>query len=359
MAMFCARCQRQFAAKLTFCPEDGERLRRSVSYAAFKPRNTGRLGTMLGGRYQIRGFVNEGSTARVYVAEDTVTKEPVAVRLLRPSVAQHAEMRAAFLREAEAARRINHPNVAKILEVGESSPGVPYLVMEALLGETLGDFLRRETRMPSDIALMLARQAAAGLAAAHAIGVLHGDVKPDSLFLLGEPGDPYGLKVLDFGMAHIRGQQNNGGLGGGTLGYMAPEQIVTEPLDDRTDVYGLGATMYKMFTGHLPFDIDSDVHLLAHQLLSPTPPPSWLVDALDPRIEHVILRAMRKRPENRYASMDALVHDLERILGLRVGEPSNQSLSRTPDVYDPKTQRGREAVTLLSAKLGVVVSTTN
>lgn len=358
MAMFCARCQRQFGTKLAFCPEDGELLRRSISYSAYKPRQTSRIGTVLGARYQIHGFVNQGATSRVYLAEDAETKEPVAVKMLGMAAAQHAEKKQRFYREAEAARRIVHPNVVKIRDVGESASGSPYLVMEALLGETLGDFLRREGAMAQDLALTLARQAAAGLAAAHAAGVVHRDVKPDNFFLLGQPGDPYGMKVLDFGMATLHKASSANGFVLGTVEYMAPEQIVTERVDGRTDVYGLGVTMYKMFTGQLPFDVAQDVDLLAHQLFSPAPPPSWLEEALDPRVEKVILRATRKNPENRYPSMSALLSDLERILGLRAGEPEEVLLAKAPDVYEPVTPLGRQAASMLGAKLGIVPAAT-
>jgi serine/threonine-protein kinase len=226
----------------------------------------------------------------------------------------------------------------------------PYLVMEILLGETLGEFLRREGSMPGDLALTFARQVAAGLAAAHRAGVIHRDIKPDNLFLLGERGEPYGIKVLDFGLAkRTHGSHfSAGGMVLGTIEYMSPEQLLTDPVDARTDVYGLGVVMFRMFTGQLPFDVKADLGMLAHQLLSPAPPPSWLNEAMDPRIELVMLTAMRKHPENRYPTMDDLLADMEIILGLRPEQPVARPLQRDPDRYEPQTPRAREAAAVLT-----------
>ena len=179
------------------------------------------------------------------------------------------------------------------------------------------DYLKREHAMPTDVALAMIRHAAHGLIAAHRAGIVHRDVKPGNLFLIGPIGNPYGLKLIDFGMAKGEASRRISAhdLVLGTIEYMAPEQIVSDPTDVRTDVYGLGVVMFRVFTGHLPFDVDTDIEMLAHQMFSPAPPASWLHEQIDPRIELVILRAMRKKPENRYPTMDALVADIDRILG--------------------------------------------
>jgi serine/threonine-protein kinase len=228
--------------------------------------------------------------------------------------------------------------------------------MEALVGESLGDLLRRQQAVPPDLTLILARQAVAGLAAAHRAGVVHRDVKPDNLFLLGPQGDPLGLKVIDFGMArNVDGAGSGATLTAeGTLQYMPPEQILGDPVDARTDVYALGVVLFRMLTGHLPFDTEPGVDLLAHQLFSPAPPPSWIVETLDPRLERVVLRAMRKHPDNRYPSMQALLADLDGIVGLRSG-PSDRPAAPAadvPDVYHPVNARGREFAELLAAHAG-------
>jgi serine/threonine-protein kinase len=265
---------------------------------------------------------------------------------------------------------IVHPNIVRILDVGQrEGGGAPYLVMEYLFGESLGDCLRRERRLDADIALPMLRHAAAGLAAAHRAGIVHRDVKPDNIFLVGEPGDPYAVKVLDFGLAKIHAQSGLTvtGFAVGTVEYMAPEQVVSDRHDARTDVYALGIVMFRIFTGELPFPrVEDDSDLLARQLLTPPPPPSSRREDLDPRVEAVILKAMRKRPENRYASMDAFIEDLERLGGDRPGrltaeEPlasaqdvSPEGRASRPDVYVPQGVFAKNATAYFYRKLGML-----
>jgi serine/threonine-protein kinase len=311
-------------------------------------------GAIIGGRFQIKGFVNKGATARVYLAVDVRTKQQVIVKLFAPDATQSDHTHARFHREAELLKGINHPNIIKVLSFGEMQDR-PYVVTEPLRGETVGDFLRREGTMTTDLALAMMRHAGLGLIAAHRAGIVHRDVKPGNLFLVGPIGNPYGLKVIDFGMAKgdSSGRISAHDIVLGTIEYMAPEQIVTDPSDARTDVYGLGVVMFRVFTGHLPFDVDTDIELLAHQMFSPAPPASWLNEEIDPRIERVITRAMRKRPENRYPNMEALVGDLERILGL-TPEEHVPSVPRMPDdTYEPLTPAGRQAAEVLRSQFGV------
>src|SRR5882762_4672638 len=301
------------------CPFDGEPLEplaESLSAGAIHHKMTGMAGAVIGARFQIKGFVNKGATARVYLAEDMKKHESVIVKLFSPGNTDTEQSHARFQREAELLMELDHPNIIKVVSFGEMQ-GRPYVVTEPLRGESLHDYLKREHSMPTDLALAMMRHAGQGLVAAHRAGIVHRDVKPGNLFLLGPIGNPYGLKVIDFGMAkgERSGRISSHDLVLGTIEYMAPEQIVTDPSDARTDVYGLGVVMFRVFTGHLPFDVETDVELLAHQMYSPAPPPSWLQEDIDPRIERVILRAMRKHPDNRYPSMEALVADLERILG--------------------------------------------
>lgn len=354
--MFCPRCHREFADDSLFCHYDGERLGPTRSVESVRIRPTQQRGAILGDRYEVRGFIGKGSMARVYLAEDLTSRQPVAVKVLdvRSTRGQRAKER--FLRESGAANRIGDPNIVKILDFGERADGAPYIVMEFLFGEPLGDLLRREGRVVPEVGLPILHQAAMGLAAAHRAGIVHRDVKPDNLYLVGEPGDPYGVKILDFGLAKLTEQSGftASGVAVGTLEYMSPEQVVTDRSDERSDIYGLGIVMYRMFTGGLPFSAKEDAELLAHQLLLPTPPPSGRVDGLDERIERVILKALRKRPENRYASMQEIVDDLERILGRRDGDlGADAPLAREPDVYQPRSVFARNAARFFYKKLAM------
>jgi serine/threonine-protein kinase len=351
---WCPRCQREYEADHRFCTIDGERLSDEPRRAGV--RTTNKMDTVLGERYLIRGFIGKGATARVYLAEDLERGEPVAVKVLDEAFAKARGSRERFLREASAAAKIRHPNVVEIYNTGRREDGIPYLIMEFMFGESLGDLLRREQRMTTGEALVVLRQAARGLDAAHQAGVIHRDVKPDNIFLVGEPGSSYAVKVLDFGLARIKELPSVTGLGiaVGTMEYMAPEQVVTEATDPRTDVYGLGVVMYRTFAGRLPFETSDDVKLLASQLVEPPPPPSKFCPELDPAIEAVILRALSKGPENRYPSMHGLADDLERLIGLRTGELyARMPLVRAPDSYQPAKSFGRDAAQFFYRQLGM------
>jgi eukaryotic-like serine/threonine-protein kinase len=328
-------------------------------FSSFAAKESTRSGAVLANRYQVRGFLERGSHARVYLAEDLTTGMPVALKILAPETALSPEFRLRLLREAQAMKAISHPNVATVIEAGETEEGVPFLAMEALLGESLGEYVRRET-IPLDTALILLRQAAAGLSAAHRAGIVHRDVKPDNFLLLGPPGEPYGLKVIDFGLAKLWDLTEESGAHNilGTAEYMSPEQILVEHVDERSDIYSLGVVMFRVFTGHLPFESVGQADLLRHQLFSTVPPPSWLNESLDPRIDHVVQVATRKHRENRYRTMQEVIADLEVLLGIGSRGLNPRPLSVAPDSYAPSTDTGREAVTLLAEKFGEHASRT-
>ena len=262
-------------------------------------------GAILSGRYQIRGLIGRGGLARVYLAVDTTTGAAEVGRVKISSSAIWSQepkvgARSVPARGRRIAARIGHPNIARILGAGEQPDRAPFIVLEYLTGESVGDLLHREGRMSEDFALALAKRAAAALVAAHAEGVIHRDIKPDNLFLV---DDGSVLKVLDFGMAKLQeGAFTAVGTAIGTVPYMAPEQSMADRVDGRTDVYGLGITLFKMITGTLPFDTEDDATLVAHHLYTPMPRPSARLPGLDPRIERVILAATRKLPDNRYPS---------------------------------------------------------
>jgi serine/threonine-protein kinase len=325
---------------------------------------------IVGGRYKIEGFVDKGATARVYMADDLETNTKVAVKMFAPSVAASAEMRARFHHGAEVIRAVDHPNVVRVLDLGTIGGDRPYLVLEALVGESLGDRLRRLGRLSAEEALRVSREAATGLAAAHAAGVVHRDVKPDNLFLARDEQGVEAVKLIDFGMAKVgraRRTTSANGFVMGTVEYMAPEQIVSEWVDGRADVYGLGVVMFRTFTGHLPFEITTmeerepdqipggaphGTEVLGHQLFTVAPPPTWLEAELAPAIERVILSAMRKRRENRYPTMQALLEDLDRVHAGR--ESMGHPIETLPDVFEPESDVGREAARFLGKQLGVI-----
>ena len=319
----------------------------------FRPRPSDIDGLLLSDRYRIVGLLGTGATSSVYLAEDTTTQTPVVVKSLYLHAAREPQLRDRFLLGARAAMAVVHHAVARILSVEEPPDEPPYLVMEALHGEPLSEYLERHGQIPEPIVLMMAREIAAGLVAAHHIGIIHRDLKPGNLFVLEGAGAPR-VRIIDFGFAKDTrdpdATPSSTNLVLGTAQYMAPEQVLADPVDPRTDVYGFGVVLFRLLTGHLPFDLDVGVDLFSHQLFSPAPPPSWLAEHIDPDLEQVILRCVRKHPENRYPSMQAVLDDLERIAA--GGDIAELPLKREPDVYKPKNSMGRVAAESLAAHFG-------
>jgi serine/threonine-protein kinase len=305
-------------------------------------------GEVFDGRYQVLGLLGRGGMAEVLHCKDLQTEQRVALKVLALNYRASEDHRLRLRREAEIAAAVAHPNVVQILRIGQGPMGDPYLVMELLIGETLRDFIDREGAMKAERALPFIREAAAGLATMHAKGIIHRDVKPNNLFLCGPMGQPTTLKVFDFGFARVQSRKRSQGQVLGTLEYMAPEQVVSDPTDARADIYSLGVVMYLALTNELPFDLASAKDLLAHQLISAAPPPSWLIPTFDPRWETVILGCIRKHPDNRYATMEAVLADLDSILagGTVVGAP----LVKEPDVYEPQSDLGQRALRLLQRR---------
>ena len=299
----------------------------------------------------MRGLLGEGAMARVYLAEDALTQKLAAIKVLESPDARVPDARERFFREVRTTEALEHPNIVRLLDAGQRRDGAPYLVMEYLFGESLGDLLRREPRLEVETALWIARDVAAALAAAHAAGAIHRDVKPDNIFLIGERGRPYALKIVDFGLARLQGQSGLTAMGVtvGTLEYMAPEQTVKDATGPRTDIYGLGVVLYRMLTGRLPFG-GSDTEVLAHQLISPPVLPSSIDPAIDRRIETVIMTSMRKLPRNRYPSMEDLLEDLQRLRKEKEGEIASANVLEA-DVYVPQSAYAKTVAAALYKKL--------
>ncbi len=352
--MYCPRCHRDYDASTAFCPADGSRLldRRPVEDLDETP--SAPAATVIGGRYRLGEIIGQGSMARVYHATDIATNESVAVKVLSKQFAAQDEQRTRFFREAKAILRIEHPNVVKVLDVGRWTDGRPFIVIDYLKGESLGARLRRDKRLEPIVALRLLRDAAAGLEAVHAAAIVHRDVKPDNIFLVGEPGAPSGVRLVDFGLAKLHSHHGSeGATTMGTAAYMPPEQVLSESIDPRADVYALGVVLFRAITGHLPFEGERSVDLLAHQVVLAAAPPSWFVENLDPRIDQLVGRCMKKRPENRYPTISAMLADMHRLIDEPGAPLSAPPRIVEPDVYEPRTRLGRDTAVLFCRKLGV------
>ncbi len=345
--MRCERCGRDYTPA---CPvhgaDDAER-------ASLPPvEATPLAGATLSGRYVIRGVLGRGAMGTVYLASDLRGPAPwVAVKMLDDD--RSDDERARLRLEASVGARVEHDNVLRYLDSGEAESGAPFVVVELLVGETLGERLRREQTLPIDAAIQLFRRVADGLAAVHAAGIVHRDVKPDNIFLVGPAGDATNVKIVDFGLAkHDRSTDEvRDGVVAGTCDFMAPEQALSDPVDARTDVYALGLTMFRALTGVLPFSSSDRVVTMARQIAEPAPRASTLAPGLA-GLDAVLQAALRKSPGNRYRSMRALAHDLARLeRGDRLS--GAHLLGALGDVYVPRTATGKVAAAYFYTRLGL------
>lgn len=258
-------------------------------------------GTMLAGRYRIVGLLGRGGMGEVYRAEDLKLGQAVALKFLPSDVNADAGRLARFHQEVRLARQVSHPHVCRVYDIGDAG-GQHFLSMEYIDGEDLASLLRRIGRLPEDKALQVAHQLCAGLAAAHARGVLHRDLKPANILIDGQGR----AHLADFGLASVADQDRHALEIAGTPGYMAPEQLQGREATKQTDVYALGLLLYEMFTGRRALAIEA----LAPGKPTPRPlalaPPSTYLSDLDPSIERLIMRCLQPDPSRRPSSANAV-----------------------------------------------------
>jgi serine/threonine-protein kinase len=269
----------------------------------------------------------------------------VAVKLLAEHLAEDEEFRERFLREARIAARLAHPNVVAVYDAGEDD-GRPYIVMEVVEGETLAAVLQREGRLPAGQVAALGMQAAAGLAHAHAHGLVHRDVKPQNLLIRGDGV----LKVADFGIARAAEATRRLTQIGtilGTADYLAPEQALGEDVTPAADVYALGAVLYQALTGRTPFRADSLVQLLTALQQDPIVPPGELVDGVPPSLEEAVMRCLARNPEYRPAS----AAEVGRLLA---GGPEAPTRPLPPPMRRGVERRRRPRRAILAALIALV-----
>jgi eukaryotic-like serine/threonine-protein kinase len=248
------------------------------------------------GRFRIDGTLGRGGMAVVYLAHDTELGRPVAVKVLADHGMEDHSFRARFAREARIAAGLTHPNVVQVFDVGEEA-GRPFIVMEYVEGETLGDELRRERRLPPERVIDVARQCCAGLACAHAAGLVHRDIKPQNLLVTADGA----VKIADFGVAHALDQTRLTLTGSivGTARYLAPEQTVSTRVTGAADVYALGVVMYELLTGRPPHAGDSLPELVLAKRRESAKPPRALRPEIPAQLDAAVVSCLAAAPERR------------------------------------------------------------
>jgi hypothetical protein len=254
-------------------------------------------GRLLASRYRIIALVGKGGMGEVYRADDLTLGQPVALKFLPDEAARDEGLLQRFKNEVRIARRVSHPNVCRVYDVGDVE-GHTFFTMEYVDGEDLASLLRRIGRLPEDKALDIARQLCAGLAAAHAKGVLHRDLKPANIMLDGRGQ----VVITDFGLAGVADQIQGAEVRSGTPAYMAPEQLAGKEVSTRSDIYSLGLVLYEVFTGKRAFSEKPAEALRARGDRTPSRPSSVVKD-LNPVVERVILRCLENEPSARPANV--------------------------------------------------------
>jgi len=279
------------------------------------PSDDALVGTLVGGRYQIDAVVAEGAMGRVYVATHQLLGRRFAVKVLHPELARNEELAMRFLREAQAAARIESDHVVDIVDFGRLDDGTGYFVMEYLDGQTLGQLIKDRTRIDAELTREIGAQIAHGVAAAHAIDIIHRDLKPDNIALVERSGASYFPKILDFGIAKHPTSSSEGPItiAGSLVGspyYMAPEQIIGGTIAPQTDIYAMGIMLFEMITGAPPFLADSVAHVLQQHVDAAPPTIAERGGECPPHLERVIRRCLEKKPEDRYPSARDLIAEL-------------------------------------------------
>jgi len=271
--------------------------------------------TLLGqtlGSFRVISLLGEGGMGRVYLAEHVLIGRRAAIKVLAAEIADNEDFVSRFFTEARAVNDIRHPNIVEVTDFGTFGK-LPFIVMELLDGETLEQRLTRVRMLDAASAARVVAQVAAAVGAGHEHGMVHRDLKPANIFLRNHPDYPDFVKVLDFGIAKLvtsdRNVQHHTEMGAliGTPAYMSPEQCLGDThLDHRSDIYSLGVVLYQMVTGRLPFTAETAGRLIMSHVQEPPPPPQTINPAISAAMSAIILRAMAKKPDQRFASMREL-----------------------------------------------------
>ena len=322
-------------------------------------KNPKYLGIVLEDRYELLDPLGSGGMAVVYRALDRRLNRNVAIKIMRPELAHNEKFRQRFRTESHAIAKLNHPNIVGVFDVSHSE-SVEYIVMELLDGVTLKQYLRDHGPLDVRKALNFSMQIAGALSHAHSKGIVHRDIKPQNIVIVGEDT----VKVADFGIANLQSEMphvENEAIG--SVHYISPEQARGLPVDERSDIYSLGIVMYEMLSGTLPFDGDDDRAIALKHLSTVPKPLREIAPSVPEAFSSVVMKAMAASLDERYQSADELLADLDKLRLALAGalehvegnvEPLGTAGEMSRDDYIRRRRRSK-LVSSLSGILGVMV----
>ena len=295
--------------------------------------------TLLDNRYRILSKIGVGGMADVYKGEDTLLGRPVAIKILHANFASDDEFVSRFKREAQAAGKLNHPNIVNMYDVGYDQD-MHYIIMEYVDGETLKEYITRHHRLSIDEAVKITISIGEGLEHAHAMGIVHCDIKPHNVIITNTGR----VKVTDFGIARAMNSTNTVMYTNSIMGsahYLSPEQASGKSIDGNTDIYSLGVVLYEMLTGKVPFEGDTPIAVALKHVREKVIPPTRYNPSIPPLLESVVLKALAKNPADRFESISEMMGDLRLSQGFTMGktqrhEPYDFATQMIPAV-DPDT----------------------
>lgn len=312
-------------------------------------------GTLVRGKYRILSKIGQGGMGSVYKALHVNFDELRALKVMSPELLRDELFVRRFKHEAVITRRLQHPNAVRVDDIDETEDGRPFIVMEYIEGESLKKLIKREGALPAPRVCPVIKQVAAALDAAHRLGMVHRDIKPDNIVLVQTP-EGVQAKVLDFGIAKVK-ESRLGGTGSmtltgtgvviGTPQYMSPEQAMGkrgEQLDGRSDLYSLGVVMYEMLAGDLPFKADTSMEmLLAHLMKAPTPIRTLRPELQIPEpVANLVMRLLEKKAELRPATGQALIAEIEQV-EKDIVAPSATRVVEAGGLYSPSAAEALQA----------------
>jgi len=316
MALTCQTCGQENLETALFCAGCGLPIADSTAADSL-------IGREILGTYQLHELLGKGGMSVVYLARHILTEQEVAVKVLPPELASQKELKTRFIEEARTLARLEHPNIVVLHNFVEED-GHLYLVMQYAEGETFDTIIAREGRVAVGDAVDVGVQVLRALEYAHDRGVIHRDIKPSNFIIRGDGS----VKVMDFGLAKFMGSTKltQTGLTMGTVRYMSPEQVRGKQVDHRTDIYSLGIALFEAVTGQTPYDGETHFDIMQKHLTTAPPRPSDLADVPE-ELDVALLRAMKKRVENRFQTAREFRRALQAVpVEARRARPLSESM---------------------------------